>query len=45
MEMRAEAQRRLGARFDLKAYNDAVLAHGTPPSRFVRELMFDLPIS
>jgi uncharacterized protein (DUF885 family) len=45
MEMRAEAQRRLGTRFDLKRYNDGVLAHGTPPSRFVRELMFNLPIS
>jgi uncharacterized protein (DUF885 family) len=44
MAMREEAKKRLGARFDLKAYNDAVLAHGSPPARFVRELMFDLPI-
>ncbi len=44
MAMRDEAKRRLGARFDLKAYNDAVLAHGSPPARFVRELVFDLPI-
>jgi uncharacterized protein (DUF885 family) len=42
--MREEAKRRLGAKFDLKAYNDAVLAHGSPPARFVRELMFGLPI-
>lgn len=45
MAMRAEAQRRAGGSFDLKTYNDAALAHGTPPTRFVRELMFDLPIT
>lgn len=44
MAMRAEAMRREGSRFDLQRYNDAVLAHGSPPTRFVRELMFDLPI-
>jgi uncharacterized protein (DUF885 family) len=44
MAMREEAKRRLGARFDLKTYNDAVLAHGSPPARFVRELMFGLPV-
>ena len=44
MAMREEAKKRWGARFDLKAYNDAVLAHGSPPARFVRELVFDLPI-
>ncbi len=42
--MRDEAKRRLGAKFDLKAYNDSALAHGSPPTRFVRELMFGLPI-
>ncbi|QNQ10352.1 DUF885 domain-containing protein [Sphingomonas alpina] len=44
MAMREEAKQQLGAKFDLKAYNDAVLAHGSPPARFVRQLMFDLPI-
>jgi uncharacterized protein (DUF885 family) len=44
MAMREEAKKRWGAKFDLKAYNDAVLAHGSPPARFVRELVFDLPI-
>lgn len=42
--MRDEAMRRQGARFDLKAYNDAVLSHGSPPARFVRALMFDEPV-
>lgn len=43
--MREEAKRRWGGKFDLKTYNDAVLAHGSPPARYVRELIFDLPIS
>lgn len=45
IEMRDEAKKRWGAKFDLKTYNDAVLSHGTPPARFVRELLFDLPIA
>jgi uncharacterized protein (DUF885 family) len=45
MAMREEAKRRWGAKFDLKTYNDAVLAHGSPAGRFVRELVFDLPIT
>ncbi|HEX7694239.1 MAG TPA: DUF885 domain-containing protein [Sphingomonas sp.] len=44
MAMREEAKRRWGKKFDLKAYNNAVLAHGSPPARFVRELVFNLPI-
>jgi uncharacterized protein (DUF885 family) len=44
MALRAEAEQRLGAAFDLKAYHDQVLSYGSPPVRFVRELMFDLPI-
>jgi uncharacterized protein (DUF885 family) len=44
MEMRAEAKRRWGASFTLKRYNDAVLSHGSPPARFVRQLVLDLPI-
>lgn len=44
MALRAEAERRLGNRFDLKAHNDRVLGYGSPPVRFVRALMFDEPI-
>ncbi|MET0239634.1 MAG: DUF885 domain-containing protein [Sphingobium sp.] len=44
MAMREEAKTRWGAKFDLKRYNDAVLAHGSPPARFVRQLIFDLPV-
>jgi uncharacterized protein (DUF885 family) len=42
--MRAEAERRQGPRFDLKAYHDAVLSYGSPPVRFVRALLFDAPV-
>lgn len=44
MALREEARQRWGATFNLKTYNDAVLAHGSPPAKYVRELMFDLPI-
>lgn len=44
MAMREEAKQRWGKKFDLKAYNDAALSHGSPPARYVRELMFGLPI-
>ena len=44
MAMREEAKRRWGPRFTLKSYHDAVLAHGSAPARYVRELMFNLPI-
>jgi hypothetical protein len=44
MALRDEARTRQGAAFDLKRYNDALLAHGSPPVRYVRELLFDLPI-
>lgn len=43
LDLRAEAERRDGKRFDLKAYHDAVLSHGSPPARYVRELMFTKP--
>jgi uncharacterized protein (DUF885 family) len=42
--LRKEAQKRWGDRFTLRRYHDAVLAHGSPPTRYVRDLMFDLPI-
>ena len=44
MALREEAKKRQGAAFDLKRYNDALLTHGSPPVRYVRELLFDLPI-
>jgi uncharacterized protein (DUF885 family) len=44
MALRAEAQQRGGAAFELKAYHDQVLSHGSPPVRFARQMMFELPI-
>jgi uncharacterized protein (DUF885 family) len=43
-DMRAAAERRMGEHFDLKRYHDEVLSYGSPPVRFVRELMFEEPI-
>ena len=43
-DMRAEAERRAGAKFDIKAYHDQVLAYGSPPVRLVRALVFAEPI-
>ncbi|MEJ0085815.1 MAG: DUF885 domain-containing protein [Pseudomonadota bacterium] len=42
--LRAEAEQRAGAAFNLKDYHDKVLSFGSPPVRFARELMFELPI-
>ena len=43
-DTRKAMQAKLGDKFDLKAYHDQVLSYGAPPTRFVRELMLDLPI-
>ena len=40
----SEAEKREGDKFDLKAYHDKVLSFGSPPVRYVRELMLDQPI-
>jgi uncharacterized protein (DUF885 family) len=43
-DLRAEAERRDGAKFDLKRYHDAVLSFGSPPVRYVRALLLEEPI-
>ena len=43
-ELRAEAERRWGRDFDLRKYNDAVLSHGSPPAKYVKALLFGLPV-
>lgn len=35
--LRREAEEKLGPRFDLRAFHDALLAHGSPPVALVRE--------
>jgi uncharacterized protein (DUF885 family) len=44
LALRDEARRKWSKSFALKRYHDAVLSFGSPPVRYVRELMFDLPI-
>jgi uncharacterized protein (DUF885 family) len=39
LDLRDKAKAKAGASFDLKKYNDAVLAYGSPPVKYVRELM------
>ncbi len=45
LALREEAKQRWGAQFSLKRYHDQVLSYGSPPVRYVRELIFDLPIA
>ena len=39
LELRERAKRKLADKFDLKKYNDTVLSFGSPPAKYVRELM------
>ena len=39
LELRERAKKKLGDKFDLKKYNDQVLSYGSPPAKYVRELM------
>ncbi len=43
-DLRREAELRWGKDFDLKRYHDTVTSFGSPPARYVGELMFDHPI-
>lgn len=42
--LREEVRKAWGKTFTLRRYHDSVLAHGSPPVRYVRELMLNLPI-
>lgn len=44
LALRNEAKKAWDKDFTLKKYHDAVLAYGSPPVRYVRELMLELPI-
>jgi uncharacterized protein (DUF885 family) len=39
LDLRAAAQEKLGKDFDLRKYNDQVISYGSPPVKYVRELM------
>ena len=44
LALREEARRKWGKTFALGRYHDSVLSYGSPPVRYVRELLLDLPI-
>ncbi len=39
LDLRAAAQKKFGKDFDLRKYNDQVISYGSPPVKYVRELM------
>jgi len=39
LDLRAAEQKRLGKDFNLEKYNDQVISYGSPPVKYVRELM------
>jgi len=39
LDLRAAEQKKLGKDFNLKKYNDEVISYGSPPVKYVRELM------
>jgi len=39
LDLRAAEQEKLGGDFNLKKYNDQVISYGSPPVKYVRELM------
>jgi uncharacterized protein (DUF885 family) len=39
LDLRAAEQKKLGSDFNLKEYNDQVISYGSPPVKYVRELM------
>jgi uncharacterized protein (DUF885 family) len=39
IDLRAAEQKKLGSDFNLKKYNDQVISYGSPPVKYVRELM------
>jgi len=43
-DLRAEWQTDKGEAFSLREYHDRLLSYGSPPGRYVRALMLDLPI-
>ncbi|MBX9643310.1 MAG: DUF885 domain-containing protein, partial [Novosphingobium sp.] len=44
MALREEAKRRWGRNYTLRRYNDTVLSFGSPPVKYVRAMMFGLPV-
>ncbi|MEJ2602453.1 MAG: DUF885 domain-containing protein [Gammaproteobacteria bacterium] len=43
-DLRAEVEAEWGGEFTLRRYHDTLLSFGSPPGRYVRALMLDLPV-
>ena len=43
-DLRKEAEERWGDSFDLRTYHDRVLSFGSPPVKYARALLFELPV-
>ena len=43
-DLRREVEGQWDEKFDLKAYHDKILSYGSPPTQYVRALVFDQPI-
>jgi uncharacterized protein (DUF885 family) len=43
-DLRAEVEAGWGGEFTLRRYHDTLLSFGSPPGRYVRALMLDLPV-
>ena len=41
LDLRTAAEKKLGKDFELKKYNDQVISYGSPPVKYVRELMLE----
>jgi uncharacterized protein (DUF885 family) len=41
LDLRTAAEKKLGTNFELKKYNDQVISYGSPPVKYVRELMLE----
>jgi uncharacterized protein (DUF885 family) len=44
LDLEKAVRERDGAQFDPRKYNDAVLSYGSPPVRFVRQMLLEQPI-
>jgi uncharacterized protein (DUF885 family) len=44
LALRREAEARWGADFDERRYHDNLLSHGSPPVKYARALLFELPV-
>jgi uncharacterized protein (DUF885 family) len=44
LDLRREMEAKLGEKFDQRAFHDKVLSYGSPPVRYVRAQMLELPI-